>query len=210
MRTYAYPAPIGAVSRSDIGRDGMLALEPVPAAEGSVAYRACTMGGMWTADRGVFHTSAHERPRGAVRVRTRAAALGVGACLAVAIALTTAPGAGAAKGDKRSGACPKQADRALPLGDGAIKKARKAALVAAPSLYKGLDVDGAQAVSAKVATSAGPRGGEVAYQCGKAVQARTIVVELRFPKELPSASLSEGVVFVSRFESGYEVWEVAH
>jgi hypothetical protein len=120
------------------------------------------------------------------------------------------PGASAAKGDKQSGACPKQAGRARPLGDSAVKEARKAALVTAPRLYKELDVEGAQVVSAKVATSAGPRGGEVAYQCGKAVQARTIVVELRFSKELPSASLSEGVVFVSRFGRGYEVWEVAH
>jgi hypothetical protein len=50
----------------------------------------------------------------------------------------------------------------------------------------------------------------VAFQCGKKIQARTIVVELRFPKELPSGSLSEGVVFVSSFKSGYQVWEVAH
>jgi hypothetical protein len=55
----------------------------------------------------------------------------------------------------------------------------------------------------------GTRGEQVAFECGKAIQARTIVVELRFPKELPSASQSQGVVFVSRFKSGYQVWEVA-
>ncbi len=68
----------------------------------------------------------------------------------------------------------------------------------------------AKAVSSKLATKAGPRGGEVAHQCGNAIQANTVVVELRFPKELPSSSLSEGVVFVSRFKSGYQVWELAH
>lgn len=54
------------------------------------------------------------------------------------------------------------------------------------------------------------RGKQVSFECGKTIQAKTVVVELRFPKDLPSASLSEGVVFVSRFKSGYQVWGVAH
>ena len=43
-----------------------------------------------------------------------------------------------------------------------------------------------------------------------ALRRRTVVVDLLFPKMLPSASLSEAVVLVSRFRTGYRVWEVAH
>lgn len=107
-------------------------------------------------------------------------------------------------------ACPKQAKAALPLSLNATKRAARAALAAAPERYKGLNVKDAKVLWSKLATKVGPRGGEVAFQCGKAIQAKTVVVELKFPKELPSASLAEGVVFVSRFRSGYEVWEVAH
>jgi hypothetical protein len=39
-------------------------------------------------------------------------------------------------------------------------------------------------------------------------QRRTVVVHLLYPKLLPSQSLSQGVVYVSRFKSGYRVWEV--
>jgi hypothetical protein len=42
------------------------------------------------------------------------------------------------------------------------------------------------------------------------VRNRTVAVDLLFPKMLPSASLSEGVVFVSLFPAGYQVWDVAH
>jgi hypothetical protein len=128
----------------------------------------------------------------------------------LALALAAVPGAVASKGAKQMGTCPRQAKAALPLSANATKKAAQAALAAAPKRYKDLNVTGARVVSSKVATEAGARGGEVAFQCGKKIQARTIVVELRFPKEMPSASLSEGVVFISRLESGYEVWEVAH
>lgn len=135
-------------------------------------------------------------------------ALAAAASLAVALAAT--PGVAASKSAKQMSTCPAQAKAALPLSAHATKKAAQAALAAAPKRYKDLNVKGATVVSSKVATAAGARGGEVAFQCGKKIQARTIVVELRFPKELPSASLSEGVVFVSRFKSGYQVWEVAH
>ena len=137
-------------------------------------------------------------------------ALAAAASLAVALGLSAAPRAAASKGSKMTGTCPKQAKAALALSAHATKKAGKAALAAAPKRYRDLNVKGAMVVWSKVATAAGPRGEEVAFQCGKTIQARTVVVELRFPKELPSASLSEGVVFVSRFKSGYEVWEVAH
>lgn len=48
------------------------------------------------------------------------------------------------------------------------------------------------------------------FQCSNLVRERTVVVDLLFPKMLPSASLSEGVVLVSLFKTGYQVWEVGH
>ncbi len=137
-------------------------------------------------------------------------ALASAASLAVALGLCAAPSAGASRGATTASTCPKQAKSALALSANATKKAAQAALATAPERYKGLNVKDTKVVWSKLATKAGPRGGEVAYQCGKAIQAKTVVVELQFPKELPSSSLSEGVVFVSRFKSGYQVWEVAH
>jgi hypothetical protein len=130
--------------------------------------------------------------------------------LALALVLCTAPAAGASAPVGATGSCPKQAEGALPLSANATDKAGQAALAAAPRLYMGLDVQGARIVWSKIANAAGPRGSEVAHQCGKKMQGRTVVVELRFPKELPSASLSEGILFVARFKRGYHVWEVAH
>jgi hypothetical protein len=46
--------------------------------------------------------------------------------------------------------------------------------------------------------------------CGPVVGARTWVVEIRFPKLEPSASLSQGQAFVSRFRSGWQVWYRYH
>ena len=50
----------------------------------------------------------------------------------------------------------------------------------------------------------------VKHQCGAQAFRRAVVAELLFPKELPSASLSQGTVFASLFVTGYRVWEVAH
>jgi len=48
------------------------------------------------------------------------------------------------------------------------------------------------------------------HLCGRTVGARTWVVEVRFPKLEPSASLSQGQAFVSRFRSGWKVWYRYH
>jgi hypothetical protein len=98
-------------------------------------------------------------------------------------------------------------DRLLALHNISISYAGRAGATQTTSAWT---LHGATVVWSKVATATGTRGSEVAFQCGKTIQGRTIVVELRFPKELPSASLSEGVVFVSRFKDGYQVWERAH
>ena len=91
-----------------------------------------------------------------------------------------------------------------------LEQAEKAALGAAASAYPGLNTKGARIVSAKQATVAGPRGVQVGLECGAKARARTVVVELRFPRMLPSASLSEGIVDVARFARGYRVWAVVH
>jgi hypothetical protein len=127
----------------------------------------------------------------------------------VLIALAAAPYADASRAGG-NGECPRTARSALPLTADATGKAARAALAAAPSLYRDLDVRGATVLWSKPAATAGPRGAEVARQCARRIEERTVVVELRFPRELPSSSLSEGVVFVSRFSSGYRVWEIAH
>jgi hypothetical protein len=76
--------------------------------------------------------------------------------------------------------------------------------------YPGEDVAGAQLLAADQSALAGPRGSQVRHQCGKTTAARTVVVQMLLPKLLPSASLSESVVFVSDFRASYRVWEVAH
>jgi len=66
------------------------------------------------------------------------------------------------------------------------------------------------AVRSALAPHAGPRGDEVNAQCGTRVFRRTVVVDLFFPKMLPSAPLTKGTDFVSPSGTGYRVWEVAH
>jgi hypothetical protein len=101
--------------------------------------------------------------------------------------------------------CPGRAD-VLPAD--AVARAADRARIQAPHLYPGLG--SAVVTQSNLAPYAGARGSEVRHQCGSRAFHRTVVVGLLFPKELPSASLSQGTVFVSRFASGYRVWEVAH
>jgi hypothetical protein len=42
--------------------------------------------------------------------------------------------------------------------------------------------------------------------CGQAVGSRTWIAELYFPAELPSADLSHGQLFLTRFASGWKIW----
>lgn len=50
----------------------------------------------------------------------------------------------------------------------------------------------------------------VVGMCGQEVANRTWIVELHFPRLEPSASLSQGQAFVSRFASGWRVWYRYH
>lgn len=104
-----------------------------------------------------------------------------------------------------SGRCPKDA---LRLPADAVARAADQARIEAPFLYPRHGP--AVVVSSAMAPYAGVRGSEVKHQCGAQAFRRTVVVELLFPKELPSASLSQGTVFASLFATGYRVWEVAH
>jgi hypothetical protein len=103
------------------------------------------------------------------------------------------------------GRCPKDA---LPLPADAVARAADQARVQAPFLYPRSGqavVELAWLAKFKLNVwAAAP------FNCSSWVRNRTVVVDLLFPTMLPSASLSEGVVFVSLFRTGYQVWDVAH
>jgi hypothetical protein len=50
----------------------------------------------------------------------------------------------------------------------------------------------------------------VKQECGARVWRRTIIVYITLRAFLPSTSLSERISFVSRFRTGYRVWQIAH
>jgi hypothetical protein len=95
----------------------------------------------------------------------------------------------------------------LRLGLDAPAPATEAARTAAPNIY---GVERVRADVAARATHDRERGRQVKTMCGRFLYRRTVVVYMTFPELLPSASLSQGIVFVSRFEDGYRVWFVAH
>jgi hypothetical protein len=112
-----------------------------------------------------------------------------------------------AAGTQRSRACP---EGALRLTRDAPAPAIVAALTEASGAYGEIDTERARVNVAARATSAGARGRMVRRMCGRRVARRTVVVDLFFPAMLPSASLSQGTVFVSRVADGYHIWFVAH
>jgi hypothetical protein len=106
--------------------------------------------------------------------------------------------------------CPK---RLLPLTPDAVSKAAAAALRAVPRLYAPIDTRGAIVTKASRASYDTDRGRTPKIQCGDRVWHRTVVVYLFFPRaeRIPSASLSQGVVFVGRGRRGaWRVWEKIH
>ena len=98
----------------------------------------------------------------------------------------------------------------LPLPADGVQRAADRALAEAAKLYPGVDTRGAEVMAADRSGLAGVRGRQVRTLCGTKVAARTVVVQMLFPRMLPSASLSQSVVFVGRFAHGYKVWYVAH
>lgn len=67
-----------------------------------------------------------------------------------------------------------------------------------------------QVVAADLAADDHQRGGEAKFECGTRVWRRSVVVYITLRAYLPSASLSEKVFFMGRFEHGYRVWQVVH
>jgi hypothetical protein len=107
------------------------------------------------------------------------------------------------------GRCPAATPLRLPA-DG-LARAIDAALAQAPRVFEHTDITGIRAVSATIAGhDPGPRAREVRRACGRKVAKRTVIVSLELPALRPSASLSEGIVAVSRFSGGYEVWSRLH
>jgi len=103
--------------------------------------------------------------------------------------------------------CPEGILRLPPAG---VQRAADKALAAAVRLYPHLNTRGAEVMAADRSAFAGVRGQQVARSCGTRVAARTVVVQMLFPRMLPSASLSQAVVWVGRFPRGYRVWFFAH
>jgi hypothetical protein len=104
-----------------------------------------------------------------------------------------------------SSSCPR---KALPLTAESVARAADQARIEAPRLYKGSGpavVELAWQARFRLNVWAG-----TPFNCSNKARRRTVVVDLLFTKMLPSASLSEGVVLVSRFATGYRVWEVGH
>jgi hypothetical protein len=152
------------------------------------------------------------RPGTKIRQRLLAATVVLAACAAggLVTVVAFAPSATQAAPPQPAatvvlGRCPKHP---LPLPPEAVARAADQARIQAPFLYRGSGP--AVVVRSALAPYAGPRGEEVSAQCGRRVFRRTVAVDLLFPKMLPSASLSQGTVFVSRFGTGYQVWQVAH
>lgn len=129
------------------------------------------------------------------------------AVVAVVVFASASQAGANSKATRPAGTCPRTA---LALPATAVIGAARVALAGLHQDYPGEDVRGAEVLAADRTELAGPRGAQVRRQCGQAVAARTVVVQMLLPRLLPSASLSESVVFVSDFAKGYRTWEVAH
>jgi len=125
-----------------------------------------------------------------------------------AVASTLSPSAGgptSSAGDH----CPAEA----PLDPGAdpMSMATAAATAAVPQRYPPrIDITGFQVTNAYPADPAAGYGAIAYGLCGNDVGQRTWVVELSFPKMLPSIDLSSGQLFLSRFAGGWKVWFQYH
>jgi hypothetical protein len=104
--------------------------------------------------------------------------------------------------------CPSE----MPLepGFGASTGVHESVAANVPSIYANLDTTGY--VIARVYPAAPTAGlGAIPFGlCGTLVGSRTWVAELYFPRELPSADLSQGQLFLSRFASGWRPWMRYH
>lgn len=103
--------------------------------------------------------------------------------------------------------CPRRARSALPIGERAARKAERVVL-------RREDPGHEPVAWAAPAPAAGARGGSVRLLCGPRIAERTMVVFVRrraFDRgPNRSASLGQGVFFVSRFPEGLRIWYSPH
>lgn len=100
--------------------------------------------------------------------------------------------------------CPKEVPK--QPGPNAREEAIAAAETEVASQYSNIDTSGYEVTNAYPA-SHGEGFGAIVYRlCGSTIGERTWVVTLRFPKMEPSASLSQGQLFLARFSGGWKVW----
>jgi len=136
-----------------------------------------------------------------------AALVGVPGVLATGHSTAKQLGAGKATAPTGGSVCPRHS---IPLPANGLAGATEAALRDAPRLFLGTKLAGIRAVQATRADADRARGGYAKTKCGRAIQSRTIDVYLEFPAQKPSASLSQGVVVVTRTSGGYVTWARLH
>lgn len=117
------------------------------------------------------------------------------------------PPAAADLANNATGSCPTQ--QPLPAEANAATAAAETARAAVAMIYTDINTAGYTIDNVSPASAGGY--GQIAYgQCGSAVGTDTWVVQLTFPAEQPSASLSHGQLFISRFSYGWQVWYRYH
>jgi hypothetical protein len=109
----------------------------------------------------------------------------------------------------RYGHCP---THVLSLGPNALRQAKLAAVRQAQLAYPRRALAGTVAETAQVVTARSPRSADAA-RCG--LLGKTVLVELRLPSPVRSASLSQGAVYVSLVKppgrrSYYLLWGLEH
>jgi len=109
---------------------------------------------------------------------------------------------------KVSSPCPSQTP--LMPGPDAPTSSVSAAVAAVAQHYSHIDTTGFQVHKAYQADPSNGFGAIAFGLCGEVIGSRTWVVELSFPKMLPSADLSAGQLFLSRFPDGWKVWFQYH
>ncbi len=97
-----------------------------------------------------------------------------------------------------------------PPGRDAASGAVLAAVAAIPLRYANLRTQNFKVGRAYRADSSGGFGAIAYHLCGSLIGSRTWVVELQFPAEAPSASASQGQLFLSRFSDGWRAWFQYH
>jgi len=115
---------------------------------------------------------------------------------------------GGAPPPRNWGACPQGA---LPITRNDLGAARSAVLRFARStlseMWAGLDLAGARVTRSSLAVGQA-KGYAARIKCGRAVQRRTAIVEVRFPQVDPHERLSSSAFYASRKRAGWLVWRL--